>query len=75
MNFPAKNRKIARVKVHQKTAQGCYAASLRVPLRYKLEKKEVNMVAGNCELDPKPNDEPRVETKDETLPWQLGGPG
>jgi len=69
MKFPAKNERITRVRVHQRKARECYDASLKIPPRYKLRKKEVNMIAGSCNLDPRPSDESRVEPRDETLLW------
>jgi len=35
----------------------------------------VNSIAAKGDFDPRPNDEPRVERKDETVPLQIGKSG
>lgn len=39
-----------------------------------MRKREVNIIAGDDDFDPKLHDEPRVEPKDETLHRKIGGP-
>jgi len=41
MKFLAENGKVARVRAHQKIVRECYAASLKIPPRYKLRKKVI----------------------------------
>lgn len=44
MKFLAEDGRVTRVRVHQQTAREYYTASLKVPPRYKLKKREVNMI-------------------------------
>ena len=60
---------------HQRTARECYAASLRIPPPTPSRKPEVHQVTIMNDLDPRPNDEPRVEPREETISWQMSQPG
>jgi len=69
MKFPTENGSIVTLRVHQMIVQECYAANLKISLRYRFRKKEVNAIAGNIDFDPTPNYEPQVESRDEIIPW------
>ena len=56
----------------QKIARKCYAASLRIPLLTPSRRSKVHQVTVMNDLDPKPNDEPRVEPREETVSWRMG---
>jgi len=72
MKFPADNpsrgREVVTLHADQKTARECYAASLKIlspstPTR----RTEVHHISLSDNLDPRPNDEPQVEQKEEVV--------
>ena len=58
----------------QKIARECYAASLRILPLAPSRRPKVHQVATLHDLDPRPNDEPHVEPKEEIVLWHLGKP-
>jgi len=74
MKFPTGKGEIVTIYVDQRVARECYAAGLavvqepRVPRRRDERRNMVAMV----DLDPRVNDEERMEPREETIPIQLG---
>jgi len=76
MKFPSdsksRSKNVVTLHSYQKTARECYAASLRILPPAPRQRPEVHQVATLHDFDPRPNDEPHVEPKEETVLWQLG---
>jgi len=53
----------------QRTVRECYAASLRISPLAPSRRPKVHKVTVMNDLDPRPNDEPRVEPKEEIVSW------
>jgi len=80
MKFPADNpsrgREVVTLHVDQKTAREYYAASLKIlPLSRPARRAEVHHIFLGDDLDPRLNDEPQVEPKEEVVPYQVGREG
>jgi len=63
MKFPPEDGIIERVRVHQKTARECYAASLRILPRSVLRMKEVNSIVENEKTTPLQIGKPELRTR------------
>nr|KYP38827.1 Retrovirus-related Pol polyprotein from transposon 17.6 [Cajanus cajan] len=80
MKFPSEDGKIVTLHADQKTARKCYLASLKVqPTPKPTRHQEVNIIGDigpskleALELDPRIEDEYRVEPTEITIPFQLG---
>ena len=79
MKFPSNSKSQSKnvVTLHsdQRIARECFAVSLRIPAPAPSRRPKVHQVTIMNDLDPRPNDEPHVEPKEETILWQLGKPG
>nr|KYP33532.1 Gypsy retrotransposon integrase-like protein 1 [Cajanus cajan] len=78
MKFPSEEGTIITLHADQKTARECYFASLKVPPTPK-PRRDVNVISDvnrrsmeGLELDPRMEDEDRVEPIETTIPFQLG---
>lgn len=66
-----RGRKSGNRRVNQKTTQKWYVANLKIPFSpAKTNKCETD----TSDFDLRPNDEPRIEPKEETMIWKIGHP-
>ena len=80
MKFPTDNlsrgREVVTLHADQKTARECYATSLKIlPPLTPTRRTEVHHISLGDDLDPRPNDEPQVELKEEVVLCQVGREG
>jgi len=70
MKFPSNNKSCSKsiviLHVDLKITRECYAVSLRIAPLAPIQKPKVHQVTIINDLNPRPNDEPRVEPKEET---------
>jgi len=74
IKFLVEREGVTTFHADQRTARQCYVASLRLTPTVTTIKRDVNQrMVALTDLDPKVNDEIRMEPKDDVTKWQLGG--
>jgi len=65
---PSRGREVVTLHADQKTVRECYTASLKIlPPPTPTRRAEVHHITLGDDLDPRPNDEPQVEPKEEVV--------
>jgi len=76
MKFPTERGGVTTIYAYQRTARECYVASLRLTSTLTSAKRDVTQrMVAMTDLDPRVNDEVRMEPKDTVQEWQLGTEG
>jgi len=76
MKFPTERGDVATVYADQRTTRECYVASLRLSPTITSTKRDVGQrMVAMTDLDPRMNDEIRMEPRDTVEEWQLGAEG
>jgi len=80
MKFPTDNpswgREVVTLHADQNIARECYTAGLKIlPPPTPTRRAEVHHISLSDDLDPRPNDEPQVEPKEEVVLCQMGWEG
>jgi len=76
MKFSTEHGDVAIVYADQRTTRECYVASPRLTPTITSSKRDVGQrMVAMVDLDPRMNDEIRMEPKDTVEEWQLGAEG